>query len=154
MNPLRFLFSLLAIYGLALVCETSAPSNRTSSSTFVEGSSFDCIESRLWTKPHWPYNVVDIFYSITLRLRNAYVHPSQGQEFEFLPNGEVPVFGLPVVRTPFKIALGEVGILFFLQSPFCSLFVQVIIQLVPARDNRRTRKTFPLGRRPERLTGR
>lgn len=106
MHPLQSLLSFLTVCNLAFSWNTSIHVSPVAFNTSY-GASFDCLKSKDWTKPHWPYNAVDILYSISVRLHDVYVRPTLGQDFEFLPYGEVPVVGLPIVRTPFKLVLGK-----------------------------------------------
>ena len=74
--------------------------------------SIHCFMKKEWTKPHWPLTVEQPYRSILTRLRSGFVQPNPGVRYEFLAEGEVPVYGLPIVRTPFKIKLGTVSLLF------------------------------------------
>ncbi len=105
MHPPPLLSSLMAIAILTFSCAAS-PGLVSTSLNSTNAQEFYCLKQKDWTKPHWPATAYDNLYSISVRLREGYWRPNQGQEFEFLPNGEVPVTGLPLVRTPFKIKLG------------------------------------------------
>jgi len=105
MHPPPLLSSLMAMAILAFSCAAS-PGLVSTSLNSTNAQELYCLKQKDWAKPHWPATTYDNLYSISVRLREGYWRPNQGQEFEFLPNGEVSVTGLPLVRTPFKIKLG------------------------------------------------
>ena len=74
--------------------------------------SVHCFNKKEWEKPHWPLAVKQPYWSNLTRLHSGFVQPNSGARYEFLAEGEVPVCGLPMVRTPFKSTLGTVSLLF------------------------------------------
>lgn len=104
---------LLSITILIFSCAASPPPSIDS----ANAQQLYCFQHKDWTKPHWPATAIENIFRISRRLRERYWRPNQGQEFEFLPHGEVPLTGLPLVRTPFKLTLGTQSTVFLFPAP-------------------------------------
>ena len=103
MHPLLILYGFFSFCELALF---SAASPYHSSLNSSNAQILYCFRDKDWTKPRWPATVDQPYTSIVYHLRAAYVLRYPQVLFEFLPIGEIPTLGLPVVRTPFKLVLG------------------------------------------------
>lgn len=95
-----FLLCVLLTFSLATPTPDPASANLSTAPWWI------CSKGEDWMKLWWPPYVTQPYKSILHRLRTTYVVPNPGTIFEFIPEGEQPQFGLPVVRTPFKLVLG------------------------------------------------